>query len=640
MRPKWLTYQQLEEGGWIKSKLLDFLDDAKWEEAKERVKEKERCVIFIPEVSRSDHVYYNQRYKDELPVEIHFKDGFGQLPIHTAALRGAPLSLIKKIYRRYPEALSIQSAEISNGYYPLHIICRPEQRKDEFMAQQGNLSDERRTLSAERLDAVHWMMKKYPQALVKQDAEGKATPLHIILEHKPPFYIVKEMIDSAHEHGNILSMRDVEWQVPLHTALDYGDYGAASLISELLINKYPNAATLKMEKGYLPLHFAAKSGCSRAVLELLLKHNPLGVAVTADNGDHPLHLIFDHYLKKYDETGKSLFVNHASAQEMINIMLSEYYKAVVQQRGDKRAKLSIKKLIDKHGSDGRSIYTYAKTRVPANTLSYLEKLSKGRGNVKLVNLPSRQVEEQDGEESETKTSGIESTRTTNSISTTKSTRATNSTTATSSTSSTRPPRFELNELPTCSESRSVAQKKSTPKKSQKRSRLKKPESRDESNIENESNAESGRSYPQWKRARKLSSNAFTEKVVSNEDNLNTNECSNVDSVLSSDFIGSSRTEINHDPNSTSTRESRNHKKSREKPTMMNDDDVSQNPIPDAAPKSQNKQEVRHKTNFKNGRSSNKGDSGCSTDSDQKGRAEIQIKKEQDFDEFLDDIVTI
>jgi len=315
-------YEELESKNWIKSKLLKYLEERKWKKAEKRLAKHAYCTIWNNTMTKEEYTHYNHYFKDRLPEEVNFADGFQKLPIHTAALRGAPLQIIKKIIERCPDGLSIQST-MTNGWYPLHMMCRSHED-----LSISSLNDKERPE-----ETILWMIKKYPNVLeIKDDSES--TPLHTILERNPSFHIVKEMIDYA--PSNILLELDVEKQVPLHIALDYK---ASKSVSNLLICTCPDATKMIMDKGYLPLHFAANSGCSRSTLEKLLIHHPLGVEKCSDNKDTPLHLLFSFYPDKYDYiTGKSKNESHASMEEMVKLMLSAYFNAKVQQIGEPRAK--------------------------------------------------------------------------------------------------------------------------------------------------------------------------------------------------------------------------------------------------------------------------------------------------------------
>jgi hypothetical protein len=143
------------------------------------------------------------------------------------------------------------------------------------------------------------LMKAYPQAINSVSSEG-CTPLHSLLEHKPSFTLVKEMVelsvDSAGEHQGTKSaveVRDCERQLPLHVAIQRF---ASTKIILFLLHCFPRAVRESMNIGYLPLHFAALWGCTKKVLEGLLREYPSAMERKSykknGGGNTPLHLVF------------------------------------------------------------------------------------------------------------------------------------------------------------------------------------------------------------------------------------------------------------------------------------------------------------------------------------------------------------
>ena len=189
-----------------------------------RAEKKLRCIIKydngVNSWAREKGEYYQEKYRHLLPLEVHHHDQFGRYPIHVAAENGAPLEVVQLLVERCGDQTKgglVTKYNMENSdTLPLHAICG------------GGGEDTERQEStfwnAQQKETAVWMMKEYPQAipvLQNKDLVRKVTPLHLLLERKPPFGLVKKMFELAPENTNIKRIKDGEGQLPLHTVLDY-----------------------------------------------------------------------------------------------------------------------------------------------------------------------------------------------------------------------------------------------------------------------------------------------------------------------------------------------------------------------------------------------------------------------------------
>ena len=373
------SYEELKNKDMIESKLRKYLMLKKWDKAEKRLEKFEFCTIKKKVGNKRQYELYVSRFGDQLPTELNFTDGSGQLPIHTAALKGAPLSLIKKIVGL--DRQCIRCRMVGNGWYPLHILCYA--LKLGINSSEGNLA-KLDSYTSEMEEKILWMIEKYPEALAMGDSDS-STPLHIVLEHKPSHRIVQKMIQCA--GPRILKLRDIQQQVPLHIALDYK---ANKHVCDLLIDNFPAATEVKMESNYLPLHFAAQSGCSLSTLQKLLYHFPTALYTTTNAGHSAFHLLLEDYKKKFVyDTGESKRRGNASIEDMIKTMLQTYFDSKVRQVGHLKAKTSLVKIIGKQNPHSKqSMYELARHKIPKELFIYLTNLKKGRISLQPSNLNS------------------------------------------------------------------------------------------------------------------------------------------------------------------------------------------------------------------------------------------------------------
>ena len=138
-----------------------------------------------------------------------------------------------------------------------------------------------------------------------------------------------------------------------------------------------------MNKGYLPLHFAAFQGCSKHVMKLLLQNNLSAVAKKTNGNDYPLHLVFYNYGTKFElDTGDSVHEGYLSVRKMVKKIVNAYFERKREQKGKEDAMDKLRRFIlNIRGSDGKSIFELVKDNAPECVMEEFERTlqgSKGR----------------------------------------------------------------------------------------------------------------------------------------------------------------------------------------------------------------------------------------------------------------------
>lgn len=109
------------------------------------------------------------------------------------------------------------------------------------------------------------------------------TPLHVILQSRPPADVIEQLIRCAAE---TVRMKDTEGLLPLHHACWNG---ASVEVVSILVKAYPEGVTVADNIGTLPIHCACYRGSSLDVLALLIHAFPHSITVKDNFGWLPLH---------------------------------------------------------------------------------------------------------------------------------------------------------------------------------------------------------------------------------------------------------------------------------------------------------------------------------------------------------------
>jgi ankyrin repeat protein len=162
-----------------------------------------------------------ERVRDEFPGAVEQLNNDEMFPLHWAAAKNRNVSIVKDLIERYPIGIKSPNHE---GYLPLHC------------AGQNNC-----------LDVVRLIHDAYPPAAKVPDFEG-GLPLHHACCFNKGNVEVARFICEA--YPSALTTPQPNGVTPMHLATSQND--SVELL-QLILDKYPQATTLKDDEGWLPI---------------------------------------------------------------------------------------------------------------------------------------------------------------------------------------------------------------------------------------------------------------------------------------------------------------------------------------------------------------------------------------------------
>jgi len=224
----------------------------------------------------------------------------GQLPLHKAIVKQAPMDFIDVLLRIYPE--SIEEAD-NEGMKALHYVslCR--------------------TQNVEQLPFLSRLLQNCGHVTREADAEGR-TPFHLACSNRACPQALEMLLD-AHPDG--IARRTKQGKLPIHYACEYR---ASPAMLQVLIKAYPNGVR-ESNSMRSPLHYACESKAPAETIQLLLKTYFEGAAEKSIDSMLPLHLA----------------AANKATPDVIALLL-EAYPAGVQEK-DRLARLAIHHALEK-----------------------------------------------------------------------------------------------------------------------------------------------------------------------------------------------------------------------------------------------------------------------------------------------------
>ena len=140
------------------------------------------------------------------------------LPIHEAAVGGAPVEVMQALVQAYPEGL--MQVESSYQRLPLHCACRKNAIPQ----------------------VIHLLCQAQPDACLAADSLGRL-PLHYALSNGADPSVVAILMTTKPEAARGLDQRG--W-TPLHVACSMG---ASLSVCKSILDAYPEAVLIKTRKG-------------------------------------------------------------------------------------------------------------------------------------------------------------------------------------------------------------------------------------------------------------------------------------------------------------------------------------------------------------------------------------------------------
>ena len=195
-------------------------------------------------------------------TDVEEVDDMGSKPLDRAIQLHAPVDVIQALVERAPT--QVEYKHPISGDIPLLTACHP--------CHADRMSERLKIHTDSRVHKIiSCLLQAFPGAVLKKTQDGGMTPLHVLMQHRPPLALVEEMLDKIATVGSVddvLMTRDDEDQNPLHVAIEHH---APTAIILCLIEACQESVMQTGNRELPLLHHAIFSGTSKAVLDSLLK---------------------------------------------------------------------------------------------------------------------------------------------------------------------------------------------------------------------------------------------------------------------------------------------------------------------------------------------------------------------------------
>ena len=195
--------------------------------------------------------FFLQRY----PEGMCRKDSSNNLPIIYAVLGGCT-EVVKILMNEFPEGIRTVD---DDGELPIHIAA-------------GN----------GYLEITKLLSEAHPEGVSTADHSGRDLPVHFAACNGPHTDVVNLLIHRYPDGARVKTQHDSS--LPIHYAASEGHVETV----RLLLDFYPEGASIGDEENYFPIHLAAMKG-RVDVLKVLIEKIPNAFKSTSD-GELPLHV--------------------------------------------------------------------------------------------------------------------------------------------------------------------------------------------------------------------------------------------------------------------------------------------------------------------------------------------------------------
>jgi ankyrin repeat protein/serine/threonine protein kinase len=191
------------------------------------------------------------------PAAVKEVGGDGNLPLHLACRKGAPLSVVRMLIDAFPESLKEKG---ENNMLPLHLACACNIAVDSVISELIRLGPEALRIKCRKRLPLH--------------IASASAPVGVVL------LILGAWPDAVRERGLVNHFA-------LHFACNRSD--ADVHVISALLNAFSDAIRIKNEAENLPLHCACLSGAPLSVVRLLIDANPEAVSSFGHGGWLPIY---------------------------------------------------------------------------------------------------------------------------------------------------------------------------------------------------------------------------------------------------------------------------------------------------------------------------------------------------------------
>lgn len=227
---------------------------------------------------------------DLFPVALSLPDGKGRLPLHLATISAMPVSVVQRLLERFPQA--VERAVPDGGKppkKPIHFAIRQKSNLEvvQVLLRASRAAGTDMSVSGDTLlhsalefsaseEVVRTILSTHPGSIRELNVDGKL-PLHFAAWHQAPPAIISLLLE-AHPEA-VRNKEKKGGNLPLHYAIQYAPQGPTADVRPalMLLEAFPAAVFETNNKGFFPVHLAARSRCPLALLDGLLKYCPHSV---------------------------------------------------------------------------------------------------------------------------------------------------------------------------------------------------------------------------------------------------------------------------------------------------------------------------------------------------------------------------
>jgi hypothetical protein len=142
--------------------------------------------------------------------------------------------------------------------------------------------------------AVMERLQSHPEEIAIKGPANGMNAFHAACVRYPPLHVISAMI--AVSDPETIGAANANGETPLHLAAD----GASEDVQMLLIDCAPKAALAQDKYGDCPLHFAARSGATRHLMQALVQAAPESISIANPRGVTPFLLLPRTFLEAED----------------------------------------------------------------------------------------------------------------------------------------------------------------------------------------------------------------------------------------------------------------------------------------------------------------------------------------------------
>jgi ankyrin repeat protein len=142
--------------------------------------------------------------------------------------------------------------------------------------------------------AVMERLQSHPEEIAIKGPANGMNAFHAACVRYPPLHVISAMI--AVSNPETIGAANANGETPLHLAAD----GASEDVQMLLIDCAPKAALAQDKYGDCPLHFAARSGATRHLMQALVQAAPESISIANPRGVTPFSLLPRTFLEAED----------------------------------------------------------------------------------------------------------------------------------------------------------------------------------------------------------------------------------------------------------------------------------------------------------------------------------------------------